>query len=172
VDGWENFAIAQVGAAAALAGLVLVGVSVNLDRILAWPGAVGRVIEPLAALFALLLAATMLIVPGQPIWVLGLEILCIGLADWAVIVVAQRRGRHVWSQHAHQSERHRVKLFLAAHTVLGQLAAVPVVAAGRVFLFGNEDGAYGVAIGAVGSFGLAFLGAWVLLVEISRFNRS
>jgi hypothetical protein len=29
IDGWESFALGQVGAAAALAGLVLVGVSVN-----------------------------------------------------------------------------------------------------------------------------------------------
>ena len=30
MDGWENFALAQVGAAATLAGLVLVGVSMLL----------------------------------------------------------------------------------------------------------------------------------------------
>ncbi len=37
MNGWEDFAIAQVGASAALAGLVLVAVSVNLDRVLAEP---------------------------------------------------------------------------------------------------------------------------------------
>jgi hypothetical protein len=37
MDGWESFALAQVGAAAALAGLVLVAVSVNLKRVLAAP---------------------------------------------------------------------------------------------------------------------------------------
>ncbi len=35
MDGWESFALAQIGAAAALAGLVLVGTSVNLERVLA-----------------------------------------------------------------------------------------------------------------------------------------
>ena len=39
MDGWESFALAQIGAAAALAGLVLVGTSVNLERVLAEPGA-------------------------------------------------------------------------------------------------------------------------------------
>ncbi len=34
MSGWENFLVAQVGASAALAGLVFVGVSINLARIL------------------------------------------------------------------------------------------------------------------------------------------
>jgi hypothetical protein len=34
VSEWGNFFIAQVGASAALAGLIFVGVSINLERIL------------------------------------------------------------------------------------------------------------------------------------------
>ena len=34
MSGWDNFLLAQVGASAALAGLVFVGVSINLTRIL------------------------------------------------------------------------------------------------------------------------------------------
>jgi hypothetical protein len=32
-EGWANFFIAQVGAAAALTGLIFVGVSINLNKI-------------------------------------------------------------------------------------------------------------------------------------------
>jgi hypothetical protein len=63
MDAWESFALAQVGAAAALAGLVLVGVSVNLARVLADPWATPRAGEALAVLLTLLIAATALLVP-------------------------------------------------------------------------------------------------------------
>jgi hypothetical protein len=39
-----------------------------------------------------------------------------------------------------------------------------------VLLLGNDAGLYGVALGAVGAFGLAFLDAWTLLIEIHRFG--
>ena len=35
---------------------------------------------------------------------------------------------------------------------------------------GSDDGLYGVDLGAVGSFALAFLDAWVLLIEINRID--
>ncbi len=34
MTGWENFFIAELGASAALAGLVFVGLSINLTKIL------------------------------------------------------------------------------------------------------------------------------------------
>jgi hypothetical protein len=34
MTGWENFFIAEMGASAALVGLIFVGVSINLTRIL------------------------------------------------------------------------------------------------------------------------------------------
>ncbi len=37
MTGWENFFVAEVGASAALAGLIFVGVSINLNRILSLP---------------------------------------------------------------------------------------------------------------------------------------
>ena len=83
MDGWENFAIAQVGASAALAGLVLVSVSVNLDRVLAEPSAPPRVAEALIALLALLVGATALLVPRQPLWLVGAELLGVGATAWS-----------------------------------------------------------------------------------------
>jgi hypothetical protein len=42
MTGWESFFVAQVGASAAVAGLVFVGVSINLDKILKYAGLPGR----------------------------------------------------------------------------------------------------------------------------------
>jgi hypothetical protein len=167
MDGWENFALAQVGAAAALAGLVLVGVSVNLERVLSEPGATSRVAEALFALLGLLVAASVLLIPGQARWVAGIELLAIGVLGWAANIVVQRRAKHAWV-HSYGPAPQRIRAFVITHAVLGELATLPFVVAGVVLLFGSDDGLYGVAVGAAGAFGLAFLDAWVLLIEINR----
>jgi hypothetical protein len=47
MSGWENFFIAEVGASAALTGLIFVGVSINLARILSFPKLPNRALQPL-----------------------------------------------------------------------------------------------------------------------------
>jgi hypothetical protein len=42
---WTDFLVAAAGATAALVGLVFVGLSINLKRILALPGVSGRAAE-------------------------------------------------------------------------------------------------------------------------------
>jgi hypothetical protein len=42
---WSEFFVAQAGAAAVLAGLVFVGVSINLDKIIGIPSLPSRVLE-------------------------------------------------------------------------------------------------------------------------------
>jgi hypothetical protein len=168
VNGWENFAIAQVGASAALAGLVLVSVSVNLDRVLAEPSAPPRVAEALVALLALLVAATALLVPRQPLWLVGAELLGVGATACTTISVLQRRAARAYAANHPQPFTEKKRLLTASLIVLGQLASLSFAAAGALLLLGNDVGFYGVALGAVGSFGLAFLDAWTLLIEIHR----
>jgi len=43
--GWTDFLVAAAGATGALVGLVFVGLSINLTRILALPGVSGRAAE-------------------------------------------------------------------------------------------------------------------------------
>lgn len=57
MPGWERFLVAQVGASAALAGLVFVSVSINLARILSSGGL------PESALEALVLLLAVLVIP-------------------------------------------------------------------------------------------------------------
>jgi hypothetical protein len=39
--GWENFFVAEVGASATLTGLIFVSVSINLTKIMTYPGVHG-----------------------------------------------------------------------------------------------------------------------------------
>ena len=158
--GWDNFAVAQVGAAAALAGLVFVGISVNLTRVLAAPGVPGRAAEAVVVLAALLIAASALLVPGQSAGLLAAELAAIGIVDWIVVVALQYRVRGF--------ELNERPGAFVLRVILGQLATLPFILAGVGLALRGEGGLYWFALGAFGSYAVAFLDAWVLLVEINR----
>ena len=73
MDEWHDFFLAQAGAAGVLTGLVFVGVSINLDKIVSDPnsGLPGRAAEALILLVAVLFMSTSLLVPGQGAVIVG-----------------------------------------------------------------------------------------------------
>jgi hypothetical protein len=79
---WHEFFLAQAGVAGVLTGLVFVGVSINLEKIMSQPdfGLPGRVAEALILLVAVLTASLLLLVPGQGTTIVGVEVFTIGLA--------------------------------------------------------------------------------------------
>ena len=80
--GWENFFIAEVGASAALLGLIFVGVSINLTRIISLPGLPNRALLALIILLTILVMCSLLLVPGQSQTLVGIELLVVGLLVW------------------------------------------------------------------------------------------
>src|SRR5258706_12091618 len=82
---WTSFAVAQVGAAAALAGLLVVAASINIGSIIKLPAVVARMAGSLALLTGALIVGALLLVPGQPrVW-LGVEIAVIGAGTAAIV---------------------------------------------------------------------------------------
>ncbi len=116
------------------------------------------------------MAATALLVPGQPLWLVGAELLAVGVTSWTTIIVFQRRAALAYAANHPTPFTGKKRLLTASLRVLGQLASLPFVAAGAMLLLGNDAGLYGVALGAVGSIGLAFLDSWTLLIEIHRWT--
>lgn len=96
MSGWDNFFIAQVGASAAFAGLVFVGVSINLTKIVAVPRQVGFALEALVVLLDVLITSSLLLVPGQPPAFRGGEVLVVGLGAWLLVSAQQGRTAR-WS---------------------------------------------------------------------------
>src|ERR1700744_5822659 len=94
---WAGFFEAELGAAAALAGLVIVAISINIARILADPTLPGRAGETLVAPTGVLVVASFALVPGQPAAFLGAETLlsgvAMGLIPGLIILAALRRGK-------------------------------------------------------------------------------
>jgi hypothetical protein len=85
---WHEFFLAEAGVAAVLTGLVFIGVSINLDKIMSNPGhgLPGRALEALVLLMAVLVGTSFLLVAGQGTVLVGVEILAVGIVVWAAIV--------------------------------------------------------------------------------------
>ena len=78
--------VAEAGASAALAGLLFVALSINLERILKGTGLPGRAGEAIVLLLTVLVVSTFGLVPGQSPRVLGAEVLAFGLLPWLILI--------------------------------------------------------------------------------------
>ncbi|HEX4446063.1 MAG TPA: hypothetical protein VH044_04980 [Polyangiaceae bacterium] len=158
VAGWENFFVAEAGAAAALSGLLFVAVSINLTRILAISHLPGRALESLLIFLSVLVVATFGLVPGQSRTGLGLEIGITGLAVFGMTLANQLRFR----------KDPVARRWMVSRVIGCQAASVPFIVAGALLVSGSDRGIYWVVPGMLASFGAGVLNAWVLLVEILR----
>ena len=156
---WGGFLSAEAAAAAALAGLVFVAVSINLPKILQYEGVSGRAAEALILLVGVLAACTVALAPHQTDPVLGFEVLVIGVSVWLCTSTLHvrslgMRGRPWW--------------WLATRVALCQIATLPFVVAGASLILGSRGAMYWFIPGCIFSFVAGMVSAWVLLVEILR----
>jgi hypothetical protein len=156
--GWEDFFVAQVGAAAALSGLLFVAVSINLTRILSIPLLPARAAETLLVLMSVLAVASFGLVPGQGRVALGCELGGVGLVVWLASVRTQLQTSRDVNQ----------RRWLPSRVIGTQASSLPFVVAGVLVASGHDRGLYWIVPGTLASFASGMLNAWVLLVEIQR----
>ena len=158
---WSSFFQGELGAAAALAGLLFVSISVNQAKILELGRMADRGLEALAILFLIIVITSLPLVPGQPPRLLGAEILALGMMALIATVFLQRSYmRHVEEPYRRGS---------LAMVVVNRLAVAVVALAGLTLLWrGDAVGLYLLPAGILLSFFAASASAWVLLVEINR----
>ena len=157
---WESFFVAEVGATAALTGLLFVAVSINLQQILAYAWLPGRAAQTLLILGTIMFAATLGLVPGQSSRVLGVEIAVVAAVAWFAAMRSHWKAR---------TEQARVATWPRWWAVVGiQLALVPFIVCGVSLLARWGGGLYWLVPGVVLALVVALSNAWVLLVEIVR----
>jgi hypothetical protein len=158
---WSNFFLGELGAAAALAGLLFVAVSVNQQRILSLGRMADRGLEALGMLLLVIIVASLPLVPGQPPRLLGAEILLIGLGIFLAL-----RPLQIAYLGAVDAEYRRQ----SGRTVAANRAAVLVITlAGAVLLWrGDLVGLYLLPMGILMTFFAVGINSWVLLIEINR----
>jgi hypothetical protein len=93
--GWESFFVAEAGASAALAGLIFVGVSINLTRILALPRLPNRAFQALMLLLTVLVVSSLLLVSEQSLPLVSSEVLVTGFIIRPVLRMALA-GSSIW----------------------------------------------------------------------------
>jgi hypothetical protein len=159
VSEWTEFFVAGAGASAALAGLVFVAVSINVDRILRFQGLPERALATVMLLLSVVLVSLIGLMPGQSRGALAGELLGVGLVFAVVILGLTSRS---------MASRDRRRVPALGNWLLVVLGTVPVVL-GAVSLFAEAGGGlYWVAAGIVLATAGAVANAWVLLVEILR----
>jgi len=159
---WSTFLAVEAGAAATLTGLVFVAVSLNLQKIMSFPGLPGRAGESILQLLQIFFIATILLVPGQPLRLLALEILLIAAVSWAAQVAGQI--------HYRRSAKDHPLSWVLFRAIFTQAATLPFCIAGLGLLFGygHLHALYWIVPGVIFSFVGAVFSAWVLLIEILR----
>ena len=160
MEEWEAFFSGQVAASAALAGLLFVALSINLDTILAFPGLPARAGVTLVTLSTVLIASTALLAPGQSVRAYGAEVLAIGVIALVLVAVLQWRSYRAHPPALLAQELSRASIVFLAH--------LPFVIAGAVLLAGWEGGVYWMLPAVIFSFLSVLLNSWVLLIEIKR----
>ena len=165
MDEWHDFFLATSAAAGVLTGLVFVGVSINLDKIVSQSrsGLAGRAAEALILLLAVLTVSILLLVPGQGVSLMGTEVLVVGVVSYVWIGIIQALQLRNLPTMAPD-----LRGPFALRVILAQIATLPAVIAGIALLAVGLDGLYWLVAGMVLSTLAAMFEAWVLLVEINR----
>jgi hypothetical protein len=156
---WSDLFVATAGASAALAGLVFVAVSINLDRILALTGLPERALETVLLLVAALLVSVVGLIPGQSHVALGVELLLISLSIGIFIA-------RLPTSHGSAAEETRDRIL--GRWFIRAAGALPLIVGGFSVLAEAGGGLYWIVAGIVFAIVGAIANAWVLLVEILR----
>jgi modulator of FtsH protease len=152
---WSDLFVACAGAAAALAGLLFVAISINVERILQYPELPGRALEAVVLLVGVLVVSVFGLAPGQGRTAVGIEVLSVGVLVTGIVAATISR---------HPGERRRV----VARIIAVAPGTVLLIVGGVSLLAGSGGGLYWVLAAIVGAFVGAIANAWVLLIEILR----
>jgi modulator of FtsH protease len=153
---WHELFVASAGAAAALAGLVFVAVSINVERIIALRGLPERALQTILLLLAAVVVSILGLVPQSTPW-LAVEVLAAALALGVGIAITRRAfdtgGNRTW---------------LAARLAAVLPGSALYLVGAISLLAGSGGGLAWIAAGLIGGMVGAVVNAWVLLVEILR----
>lgn len=157
---WHDFFIAVAGASAALTGLIFVGISISLTKILSIGGLPDRALLSLLLLLNVLAISILFLVPDQTTDTLGIDVLIVGIIAYAVILKLDSR--------IFKHKQNKFKQLYALYFLVDHAATVPFIIVGFALTMGWNNGIYWIVAGALFSIIKAVLDGWVLLVEINR----
>jgi hypothetical protein len=157
VTEWHELFVASAGAAAALAGLVFVAVSINVERILSFHGLPERALQTILLLLAAVVVSILGLIP-QSTTALAVELL---VATAMLCVGLFYSARAAFDTGGHRS-------WLVSRLLVVVPGSVPYLVGAVSLLVATGGGLAWIALGIIGGMVGAVGNAWVLLVEILR----
>jgi hypothetical protein len=165
IGEWQDFALAHVGASAALLGLVFVGISINLRDIIGSGSLVHRAAEAVMLLGTVLAVSTVVLIPGQRNEILSTELIAIAVITFATVYFFQRDAV---TQSADPGSGGPPRGSLALRRMLGLGTAVLIALAGVTLAAETGGGLYWLPAAILAAYVGALTNAWILLIEILR----
>jgi hypothetical protein len=154
---WHDFFVVTGGGAAALAGLVFVAMSINLDVVAQDATHRGRAINMLSGFTAAFMICALALMGGQSHQAVGAEWLVVAIVAAAIYV-----GNYVRA-----AKRGGTKAVLRPDRLAGGVTCyVAEIVGAVVLILGYVAGLYVAAVGLIIYFAFLISGAWLLLVAV------
>jgi hypothetical protein len=159
---WHDFFVMTGGAAAALTGLLFVAMSLHAREIMANVYFRNRAVGTLTSLTSQLLISGSVLIPGQPVWLLGAQVEAAALFFLAFII-RQIQTRGPVAPRVASTLTHRLMEFGG-----GTIWIVLFNAAGISLLLRAGGGFYLLAAVMFFMFAWNIYLAWILITEVSE----
>jgi hypothetical protein len=158
---WQGFAEVIGGASGALTGLLFVAVSLNASRIAGHQGLRASAGQTLVLFLTPLTMAAALLAPGQPDWLLGAELITIGLiSSWVLFSVGRRK-------HA-LADEDQLLIAIFNRRAPNMVVMLLFVASGIALACGADAGLYLLLPASLVAFISGVLNAWYFLLPPPR----
>jgi hypothetical protein len=162
MDKWINYFISTAGVAAGLTGLIFVGLSVNVKKIFCISKAhlPSRALGSLIVLTNIVITSNLCLVPKQPIYGLGVEVLIAGAIIW--IIITRLDLIMYRTVEGHYRPQYFRNIFYSQFTIM------PFLIAGVFLLYNLQIGVYLLVPGIIFSLVKSMVDIWFIMVDINR----
>ena len=155
---WTDFAVIAGSASGALTGLLFVAVSLNRERLEEHPALRSEAGQTLVLFLLPLIVSMVLVIPGEPSWVLGLELVAVAIVSGVAMGLISRGKRP-------EGDGPEDRLARLLDSVSFNLVTMLLVLAAGIVELAGADGLYVLAPALILALVNGVTNAWLFLTR-------